>query len=164
MNRLSSSSWRSKVGLVLVVGLVLLLIVVVVSYITAQFKPTTQVTIGSGVYKLWVVDTEKGREQGLSGVKSLEPNGGLLMKFDTSDTWGIWMKDMEFPLDIVWLNENGKVVYIVEDAQPESPAQTVYLPKKDARYVVELMAGNVKRASIKEGSQARFEENGVMIQ
>jgi len=156
MDKLRLFVWRRSTTIILVIGLVLILVGLVVSFALTTFKPTTQVRIGSGVYSLWLADTEASRIQGLSDVDKLHLNGGLLMAYDTNDTHGIWMKDMNFPLDLIWLDSNKEVVYIVKNAPPENPARTVYSPKDTARYVLELPAGSVKKAGIKTGDTATF--------
>lgn len=156
MDKLRLLVWRPSTTIILIIGLVLILVGLVVSFTLTTFKPTTQVRIGSGVYSLWLADNDITRVQGLSEVEKLHLNGGLLMAFDTNGTHGIWMKDMNFPLDIIWLNSEKKVVYIVMNAPPEDPSSTVYTPKDPARYVLELPAGSVKKAGIKTGDIATF--------
>lgn len=158
MDKLSLVAWRPKTTWILVVGLVALLVYSVAVYIVTNFRPTTEVKIGSGVYHLWIADTETERIQGLSGVDKLSMDGGLLMKYDTDGAWGIWMKDMRFPLDIVWLNKDKAVVYIVKNASPELLSDTTFIPKSEARYVIELPAGGVEQAAIKTGMTATFNE------
>ncbi len=148
--------WRPSTTIILIIGVILILISLVVSYMLTTFRPTTQVSIGSGVYSLWVADTDIERTQGLSGTEKLGPNGGLLMKFDTAHTHGIWMKDMNFPLDLVWLDNAKKVVYIVKNAPPENPVGTIYAPEDAALYVIELPAGSVQKSGIKTGDTANF--------
>lgn len=123
-----------------------------------HFRPTTELRVGSGVYHLWVANTEAKRVQGLSGVDSLSPNGGMLFDFEVDNTWGIWMKDMKIPLDIIWMNQNKEVVYIVKNADPQLSTNTVFKPRTNARYVVELPAGSVESAGIKTGMLATFDE------
>lgn len=158
MNRPSTRIWRPATTYILIGGLVLLLVALVASYMISNFKPTTELRMGSGVYHLWVADTQDELAQGLSGVEELKPNGGLLMKFDSDNTWGIWMKDMKVPLDIVWLNKDKKVVYIVKNADPSLGMTKTFVPKDPARYVVELPAGSVEKAGIKTGVVATFNE------
>jgi uncharacterized membrane protein (UPF0127 family) len=158
MNRPSSFSWRPQTTYFIIGGLVILLVALVVSYIVTHFTPTTEVRLGSGVYHLWVADTDAELKQGLSGVEKLNPGGGLLMKFDGDNTWGIWMKDMKIPLDIVWLNKDKQVVYIVKNASPELSTSQTFTPKATARYVIELPAGGVDKAGIKSGMVADFDE------
>lgn len=156
MDKIRLFVWRTHTTVILVIGLALILISIAASFLVANFKPTTELHLGSGVYSLWLADTEAERVQGLSGVKKLGPNEGLLMDFGVEGLHGIWMKDMHFPLDIVWLNENKEVVYIVRNAPPESPARTIFQPKDAARYVIELPAGSVRKAGIKTDATAKF--------
>lgn len=150
MDKLRLVVWRPHTTVILIIGLVLILIGLVVSFMATHFKPTTEVRAGSGIYSLWVAKTESERIQGLSGV------GGLLMDFEKSGYYSIWMKDMNFPLDIIWLNSKKQVVYIVMNAPPESPASTIYTSNDPARYVLELPAGSAKKAGIKTGTVVEF--------
>jgi len=161
MNKPSFVTWRPTTTWILIVGLVALLVYSVGAYIVTNFRPTTELRMGSGVYHLWVADTEAERIQGLSGVDKLSMNGGLLMKFDSDSAWSIWMKDMKIPLDIIWLNKDKEAVYIVKNASPELSTDTTFTPKKDARYVIELPAGGVDQAAIKTGMTATFNESNT---
>ena len=156
MDRLRSFAWRPRTTVILTISLILILVSLVASFMISNFKPTTQVHIGSGVYSPVVARTTPELTQGLSSVKSIPMNGGLLMDFGTDGYHGIWMKDMNFPLDIVWLDKSKKVVYIVMNAPPENPATTVFKSKDPARYVLEVPAGSVKKSGIKAGMVADF--------
>ena len=158
MNRPSFRIWRPATTYFLIGGLVLLLVALVASYAATNFKPTVELRMGSGVYHLWLADDDAERQQGLSGVESLKQNGGLLIKFDTDANWGIWMKDMKIPLDIVWLDKDKKIVYIVKNAPAESSTDVIYSPKEPARYVVELPVGSVDKAGLKKGMVATFDD------
>lgn len=138
----------------------MILVALVISFVTENFKPTTAVQLGSGLYQLSLANDEATRQQGLSGVKSLPVNGGLLMDFKTDDRWGIWMKDMRIPLDIIWLNKTKRVVYIKENVSPDLGTSEVMQPKELSRYVIELPAGSAKEAGIKLGQTAVFTVKG----
>ena len=161
MRNTSSLSWRPHTTFLLIGGFVVILVALAIAYIIQNFKPTTEVRVASGVYRLWVADTEAERVQGLSGVEQLSPDGGLLMDFETDDYWGIWMKDMKIPLDIVWLDADKQVVYIVKNASPELSTDTVMQPKSQARYVLELPVGSVEKSGIKTGHVVDFELEGA---
>lgn len=158
MDRPSIRIWRPATTYVLIGGLVALLVASVIAYMVATFQPTTLVRVGSGAYSVWVANTEAERIQGLSGVKELSKNGGLLMAFPEDGKWGIWMKDMYVPLDIVWLDSKKKVVHIVTDASPELSTTKTFVPKDLSRYVLELPAGSVQKAGIKRGMLADFSD------
>lgn len=132
------------------------MIALTVSFVTANFKPTDTVGLGSGVYHLRLANDDASRQQGLSGVEKLQVNGGLLMDFQKDGNWGIWMKDMKIPLDIIWLDKNKKVVHIETNAKPEWGTDKVMQPKSMSRYVIELPAGSVQKAGIKIGQEASF--------
>ena len=85
---------------------------------------------------------------------------GLLMLFADDGQWGIWMKDMKIPLDIVWLDANKKVIYIVTDASPSLGTSKIFQPDNPARYVLEVPAGSVKSGAIKTGDAASFTLEG----
>lgn len=158
MTKPSFLTWRPTTTVILVVGLVALLTYSVAAYIVANFRPAVEWRMGSGVYRLWVADTEAERVRGLSDVGELSLDGGLLMKFESDNTWGIWMKDMEVPIDIIWLNKDKEAVYIVKNAGPELSTDSVFVPTENARYVIELAAGSVEKAGIKTGMTATFDE------
>lgn len=108
--------------------------------------------IGETAVTLDIAKTEEERIQGLSGVKSMPKNHGMLFVFDESGEHGIWMKDMNFALDIIWLNEYSEVIYIERNATPESFPK-VFGSKKMSRYVLEFNAGFASRNSIKVGDK-----------
>lgn len=156
--------WRMQTSLVLIIGLAVILVALVTSFAFATFRPTTEVRIGqSGVYHLWTAKTDGELYRGLSGIEQLPRNGGLLMDFTVNGSHGIVMRDMQVPLDIIWLDENKKVVHIVKNAPPELGESKVFTPVEPARYVVEIPAGSVKNSAIKLGDVADFSAKGVDI-
>lgn len=159
MDKVSTALWRPQTAYFLIGGFVVLIIALVAAYIVNNFVPTTPLRLGSGVYSLRIADTDAERAQGLSGVEKLASNEGLLMKYDGDGKWGIWMKDMKIPLDIVWLDKDKVVVYIVKGASPELGTTMTFEPKSPARYIVELPAGAVDQAAIKTGITADFDEH-----
>lgn len=150
------SKWRPRTTGIIVSGLVLILVALVVSYMFRNFQPSTEVRVGSGVFGVQLATTDAARVQGLSGVDHLNANGGLLMVFQSDGKWDIWMKDMKIPLDIIWMNNEKKVVYIVTDASPDLGTSKIFKPTDAARYVLEVPAGTVKNAGIQVGNLATF--------
>ena len=117
------------------------------------FLPTTTVTIGKTHIEAELAVTQVQREQGLSGRTYLSAGKGMLFVFDAPDTWGIWMKDMHFPIDIVWADTNGMIITIEHNVAPSSyPAHSFY-PSNPAEYVLELPAGYTKAQSIAVGQK-----------
>ncbi len=99
--------------------------------------------------------TEDKQEMGLSGREELEENEGMLFIFERSGNYPFWMKDMNFPIDIIWFDENLKVIYIKKDARPELYPE-IYNPNKEAKYVLEVVSGFSDKNNLKEGDKIKF--------
>ena len=108
---------------------------------------------------LEVADTDAKRQQGLMFREKLSQNAGMLLLFDKSYPWGIWMKNMHFPIDIIWLNAKKQVVDF-KDSVPPCPRQEIncpsYVPKDAAIAVIELQAGQRKNLEIKLGQVLKY--------
>jgi uncharacterized membrane protein (UPF0127 family) len=100
------------------------------------FSEVPVLHIGEIPVRIEIADTDSERVRGLSGRNTLENIDGLLFIFPTDERHAIWMKDMKFPIDIIWISEDLKVIDITKNATPESyPA--VYRPTTSARYALE---------------------------
>jgi hypothetical protein len=119
--------------------------------------PTARLTLGDTTLKVAVADTEDKRVRGLSGQPSLPKGSGLLFSFPDSQTHGIWMKDMHFPIDIIWFDENFTIVDIQASAHPDSYPK-VFTPQVNARYILETQAGFSEVHHLLVGENAVFSE------
>lgn len=106
--------------------------------------------IGSSAISVTVADDEAERIQGLSGVTSLREREGKLFIFDTGGRFGIWMKEMKMPLDIIWIDKNLKIIHIAENITPDTFPE-VFAPESDARFVLEMNAHFVSSLRVKVG-------------
>lgn len=150
--------WRMQTWIVLIIGLLAILIALVASFASATFRPTTSVKVGeSGIFSLWVADTNDSLYQGLSGIEKLPGNGGLLMDFKVMGYHGIVMRGMKVPLDLVWVDESKAVVHIVKHVSPDEDDTRVFVSKKPARYVLELPSGSVEASAVRIGDTAQFD-------
>jgi uncharacterized membrane protein (UPF0127 family) len=100
------------------------------------------VRIDGITFDVLVADTSSTRSRGLAAVDMLTSREGMLFIFDQSGTHGIWMKDVKYPIDIIWISENFRIVDIKKNAKPESYPE-VFRPSKPARYVLEVPAGSI---------------------
>lgn len=112
----------------------------------------------SGSVCLEVAQTTEDRQKGLSGRANLKSGHGMLFVFDTPDTHGIWMKDMKFPIDIVWLDESKRVVSIEKSVSPDSYPE-IFKPTEPSLYVIELNSGASHGYGIGIGSRIDFALN-----
>lgn len=119
-----------------------------------QVQKLPTLSVGTIVLKLEIADTVDERMLGLSNRKSLPQDTGLLFIFEESGDWGFWMKDMNFSIDIMWLDENFKVVGLKENATPGSYPQ-VFKSEKPAKYVLETNVGFAAKHNIEIGTQLK---------
>ncbi len=111
------------------------------------------ISFGAHTFQLEIADTYTARLRGLSGRVTLPRGTGLLFVFPDDERHGMWMKEMLFPIDIVWLDKNLRVVHVVEGVAPESYPAESFVPPTPARYVLELNVGEVAGAGIGVGVQ-----------
>src|SRR3989344_2547279 len=122
----------------------------------AESSRSATITIGGAVVIADIADTLALREQGLSGRVSLAPQEGLLFVFDKPNQNFFWMKDMNFPIDIIWVAEDNTLIDITHDADPSSyPA--AFTSRGPARYVLEVAAGTSRDGNFQLGEQVGIE-------
>lgn len=141
---------RTALGLIALVAAVALALYLLVP--APDPVTQTQLTIGATTLAVDVADTDEERVQGLSGRPSLAEGTGLFFVFEEDSAWGIWMKDMRFPIDIIWADASGTIVTIAHEVSPETYPE-VFMPTAPARYVLEVPAGYAKKAGIAEGQK-----------
>jgi hypothetical protein len=107
-------------------------------------------------FRLDVADTNTLRRQGLSGRDSLAADEGMLFLYDLSGEYGYWMKDMNFPIDIIWIDDKKQVSYFKKSVSPDTYPES-FAPNVPVRYVLEVPAGFVEENYIQIGDNLEFE-------
>ena len=124
----------------------------------AQFK-TGSLTIVTRFrdlnYRVEVADTNRLKSIGLMYRSSLPGNQGMLLLNDKPQRMNIWMKNTFIPLDILYIDSNGHIVKIIENARPESTS----VMRSDGRVlaVLELNAGQVRQQEIAIGDRVTYQ-------
>jgi uncharacterized membrane protein (UPF0127 family) len=91
------------------------------SSIDADFFPNykkTTISINGVNVTMAIASSDEQRIRGLSGIEKMNENKGMLFLFDKPSKQGFWMNKMNFPIDIVWLDSNNKVVHIEKQLEP----------------------------------------------
>lgn len=117
------------------------------------------VTVNGLVLVTDISVTNEQRTKGLSEKDDLAENEAMLFVFGNEAKHTFWMKDMKFPIDIIWLDSNGKIVHMEENLMP-CPLVLIcpsYTPNADSQYVLETMAGFAQRHDISLGTNVKFE-------
>lgn len=92
------------------------------------------------------------REKGLMQRDNLEADKGMLFIFEKEGIYPFWMKNMKFPIDIIWLDKEMKAAYIYKNAQPCASECPNIIPDKMAQYILEISAGEAEKIGLKDGS------------
>ncbi len=108
-----------------------------------------------------IAATVEQQNKGLSVKSSLAENEAMLFVFDNEAQHSFWMKDMKFPIDIIWIDSDKTVVHIEHNLPPcESGLLCpTYTPIQDSLYVLETVAGFTERHGIARGTLVDFELN-----
>lgn len=115
-----------------------------------------------GVYQFNVelALTDPQRKVGLMGRKLLPHDQGMLFIFEQSGILKFWMKDTLIPLDMIFMDENGEIVHIINNAAPCFAAEDFDCPKygadDSARYVLEINGGMSAKLGISVGDKATW--------
>lgn len=120
----------------------------------AEGKLGPKVRLGDKTFEVTVVNTPETRARGLSGSGPLAANEGMLFVFERDGAHAIWMKDMRFSIDIVWISRFGSVVHVERNVHPNTYPKSFASPKP-ARYVLEIPAGAGRAAA--PGDPAYFD-------
>jgi uncharacterized protein len=100
-----------------------------------------QIHIGQQRFDVSVADSEALRQRGLSGRRELAAGSGMWFVFPSPGHYGFWMQDMHFPIDLIWVGANRKVLGAVT-LQPclSQPCPTTQ-PPAPVSHVLEVNAG-----------------------
>jgi len=123
-----------------------------------QFK-TGSLTIvtksGELNYRVEVADTNRLKSIGLMYRSSMPEGQGMLLLNEKPQRMNIWMKNTFIPLDIIYIDSNGHIVKIVENARTEST--TVMPSDGKVKAVLELNSGQVRQKNISVGDSVTYQ-------
>jgi len=110
----------SKIGGIAIVSGVLILVFLAFFFIFWPnfVKPSVGLKFGNASFDAKIALNDLQRTKGLSGVKEMSADEALIMAFPYEDRWKVWMKDMNIPLDIVWLDKNKKSYLYCQECEP----------------------------------------------
>ncbi len=114
-----------------------------------------EVTLDGQLIHVTVADTPAARAQGLGGRGGLAYDEGMLFVFDQDGKYSFWMKDMFFSIDMLWLDADGRIVYMAQSVSPQTYPET-FTPDTPARYVLELPAGYAAANHVQVGDQVQM--------
>lgn len=114
-----------------------------------------EVLVDNKTLSVHIADNDCKRVLGLSNSLPLGDNDGMFFVFENMGNYPFWMKDMNFPIDIVWINDNFNIVGIEGDVLP-STYPSVYGGEYFAKYVLEIPGLYCEKNNIKVGDKIIF--------
>lgn len=144
----------------LLIAIVIGIAVLVKGDITKQLQEKvtpSYAEMGGKRFSLLLAKTDKEKVAGLSNTNSLRQDQGMLFIFSQKGYYPFWMRNMKFPLDIIFIDTN-TIVDIFQNLPPASTSSDlskipVFRPKKQANFVLEVTAGIAKKNNIKIGDK-----------
>jgi uncharacterized membrane protein (UPF0127 family) len=140
---------------VLVLAIVIVLILSFLAF--NYFLPKNpKAEINGQVFSLYLARSSQEQATGLAKYTKIEQNQGMLFLFKRTDNYSFWMKDMRFPIDIIFIRGD-RVVTVFQNV-PVSPNNNlpVYTTKTKADKVLEINAGLAEKYNIKIGTEVRI--------
>ncbi len=114
-----------------------------------------RVILDGKTFSVEVADTPELQGKGLSGHSLLLGDQGMLFVFQKPDNYGFWMKDMMFPLDIIWFDQNFQVIHMERALMPSTYPEVFY-PGSPALYVLEVKSGTSEAINLHLGDTAKL--------
>ena len=120
--------------------------------------PRGTIMVDDLVLEVQIADTEPRRVRGLMFQEQLPYDQGMIFVFSEPGIYSLWMLNMQFPLDMIWFDENGNIVHIEENIPPCKSATEIMacqsiIPSGDALYILELTSGFIKEFNITKDSK-----------
>jgi len=135
---------------------VLLLLLMSILFLLPEGKITKNIVINNNTIIAEVANTPAKRAEGLMFRDYLGENEGMLFVFDNEDYHSFWMLNTKIPLDIIWINEDKRIVDIERNLQPCSSNCPLYSPDEKALYVLEVNANYTFENDIKVGDEVEL--------
>ncbi len=118
--------------------------------------PKGTIKIDDTILDVQIADTPDRMTEGLQFQKQLSYHQGMIFVFPESQIVAMWMKDMQFPLDMIWFDSNGNVVHIEKNLSPcndSLPCQVYDGNRQSTKYVLEVTSGFVDKFNVTEKSK-----------
>ena len=147
---------RLLLGTTVVIFAVIFLLVLALSKSDSGAK--TKVSVNNKTFSVLVAKSDIEKQIGLSSKDKITEDQGMLFLFDKPDYYSFWMKEMKFPIDIIYI-VNDKVTTVISNVKPPSSSVNlpIYQPKEKSDMVLEVNAGLAEKYKIQKGTTIKIE-------
>lgn len=135
---------------------ILLALMIVLISCTAEQNPAHSMQIGDTKINLEIAITPAEQAKGLMYREHMDENSGMLFIFEKEEKHSFWMKNTLIPLDMIFLDSNKKIVDVMTAEPCEKDPCKSYMPKAEAKYVLEVNAGFAQKHDIQIGEEAEL--------
>ena len=135
------------------IGVIIVLIIVVALFIVFN-GGENRICSEDRCFQVELAQSPEERAQGLMFKKEVGEDKGMLFIYEEEGIYKFWMKNTLIPLDIIWLNSEGEVIFISNNTQPcEEDLCPTYGTNLNSKYVLEINAGKAAESNIVVGSK-----------
>jgi uncharacterized membrane protein (UPF0127 family) len=120
------------------------------------YRNDRTVTVNGATIQVEVPRTAAAFAKGLGGRPCILPNQGMLFAFTKPGQYAFWMKDMKFPIDIIWIGADHKAAAEEIDLSPKTYPDRFINKDRPAQFVLELKANRSKELNISLGTPINF--------
>lgn len=161
------------IGLVLICGVAAALIIggedtgkkapaVTTASACGTYRKDGVMTINNKKINVEIAYTDAEKTKGLGGRPCIQSDQGMLFDFGKDGQYAMWMKDMKFPIDIIWINSEHRIAGLWQDVEPSTYHSKNPLFENDsqhlARYVLEIKADQSKDLDATLGTAVYFQK------
>lgn len=148
---------KKKTKIIVIILAVVIILIISITIFTINLlqpkKDLMDVCFDKTCFQSELADTLEERTVGLMYREQLDEDKGMFFVFDESKIWGFWMKNTYIPLDMIWISEDFKVVYIAHAVPCLNETCISYRPDKEAKYVLEINSGMTDKYNITLGQK-----------
>lgn len=151
--------WVKKSYKILITAVILISAVLLIVNNNSTISEPDKICIeNKACFDAEIADTPENRTLGLSNRDSLDENKAMLFAFEIEGIYGFWMKDMNFPLDIIWIDKNLEIVGIEKNLQPCETGRSCFIVYPDEKiiYALEVNSGLSDRHGFEKGDVIYF--------
>ncbi len=129
----------------------------VINWRQAAFREGAVVLGDNDKISVEIAASAAAREKGLSGRERLDAGHGMLFVFAAPNVYSFWMKDMKFPIDIIWIRGDEVVDLSTEVPVPKpGEALALYKPRQAADRVLEVPSGYCRTHGLRTGEKVSY--------
>jgi uncharacterized protein len=138
----------------------LVFLIPIIFFIMTQEKERKIISINGNSFNVEIASTKIEKAMGLMNREKLGEEEGMLFVYQKEGIYSFWMKNMRFPIDIIWIDKGKRIVGIEKNAPPCLKENCPrHKPSREIMYVLELNSGTTEKLEIKKGDKISFQQH-----